>query len=144
MNETEHTSPQEGNAGLDYLSELIRNATQRSEEENVSPSPPSGKTENPFSILLSDPNLLAKLPSLMAAADPIIEMLSASAPKGSAPSSPSQAVPAIAPQSAKKNEEHDRRTALLCAMKPYLSAERQAAVDQILKLSKLGDILKTL
>ena len=38
----------------------------------------------------------------------------------------------------------DSRTALLCAMKPYLSEDRRNAVDYIVKLSRLGEILKTL
>ena len=46
--------------------------------------------------------------------------------------------------SVKRSQTDDRRAALLCAMKPYLSHDRQQAIDYILKLSRLGDLLKTL
>ena len=45
---------------------------------------------------------------------------------------------------AKRSQTEERRAALLCAMKPYLSRDRQEAIDYILKLSRLGDLLKTL
>jgi hypothetical protein len=44
----------------------------------------------------------------------------------------------------KHSPSADSRTALLCAMKPYLSRDRQNAIDYIVKIGKLGDILKTL
>ena len=36
----------------------------------------------------------------------------------------------------------DRHTALLCAIKPYLCAERQKAADQLIGLCKMGDALQ--
>lgn len=33
------------------------------------------------------------------------------------------------------------RSALLCALKPYLSPERAAAVDYLLRLAKIGELL---
>ena len=38
----------------------------------------------------------------------------------------------------------NERTELLRAMKPYLSRDRQEAIDYIIKLGRLGDILKSL
>ncbi len=35
----------------------------------------------------------------------------------------------------------DRHTALLCALKPYLSHERQQAADTLLRLSRIWDVL---
>ncbi len=37
-----------------------------------------------------------------------------------------------------------RREALLCALKPYLSAERAAAVDYLLRLWRVGDAIKAM
>lgn len=37
-----------------------------------------------------------------------------------------------------------RREALLCALKPYLSHERAAAVDYLLRLSRVGDAIKAM
>ncbi len=105
-----------------------------------------------FSALLSNPELLSKLPTILSTVKPIIELLGsggniqASATQSSAPQA---AISAITPQSApaalqRTNPSSDSRTALLCAMKPYLSRERQNAIDYIVKLGRLGDILKTL
>lgn len=107
-----------------------------------------------FSSLLSNPDLILKLPSIISAAKPIIEIFSQS---HKSPSD-SSAKPAYAlPANAKANEgegksktvhlsgrEAECRNALLCAMKPYLSSDRQHAIDYIIKLSRLGDILRTL
>ena len=36
----------------------------------------------------------------------------------------------------------DHRTALLCALKPYLSPRRREAIDYITRISKLGELMK--
>jgi hypothetical protein len=86
---------------------------------------------------------MTKLPSIIAAVKPFMEMMSAQG------SSAPEAAPTFAPSSPKlqgspHRGEGDSRTALLCAMKPYLSSERRQAIDYIVKLGRLGDILKTL
>ena len=107
-----------------------------------------------FSSVLSNPELIAKLPTIISSVKPIIDMLG----KGSSPpasAAPSETVATSAGASAStaaasvKNipvsaKGSDSRTALLCAMKPYLSEDRRVAVDYIVKLSRLGEILKTL
>lgn len=45
---------------------------------------------------------------------------------------------------AKGESSVDRRTALLCALKPYLSRERQTAIDYMLQFGKMGDLLRVL
>ena len=42
----------------------------------------------------------------------------------------------------KKDPRCQHRESLLCALKPYLSDERCRLLDQILKISQFGDILK--
>ena len=42
------------------------------------------------------------------------------------------------------SSDSDNRTALLIALKPYLSPERGEIIDYIIKFSKLGDMLKKL
>jgi hypothetical protein len=106
-----------------------------------------------FSSVLSNPELIAKLPVIISSVKPIIEILG----KGGAPSSSASESGAVAVGSsassgaaASVKDIHvsakgtDSRTALLCAMKPYLSEDRRNAVDYIVKLSRLGEILKTL
>lgn len=100
-----------------------------------------------FSSVLSNPELIAKLPSIISSIKPMLEMLS----MGNSPSPSALSADTVgASTTVTKKERHssdvgsDRRTALLCAMKPYLSEDRRNAVDYIVKLSRLGEILKTL
>ena len=102
-----------------------------------------------LSSLLSNSDLILKLPSIISAAKPIIELFSQgqrpnteqTTPKNDVVAANAQPVSAI---SAKQPHGTDHRTALLCAMKPYLGNERRQIIDYIVKLSRLGDILKTL
>lgn len=107
-----------------------------------------------FASVLSNPELIAKLPSIISSVKPIIEMLGKGfSPSASAAPSETVAASAVTPASTPavslkdipvSSKGSDSRTALLCAMKPYLSEDRRVAVDYIVKLSRLGEILKTL
>ena len=104
-----------------------------------------------LSSLLSNPELLSKLPSIISAIKPFMEMMSAGAPTVSQTNATGGSVQTLAPPGSgsqsslsHRSPEADSRTALLCAMKPYLSQSRRQAVDYIVKLGRLGDILKTL
>ncbi len=102
-----------------------------------------------FSSLLSNPELLSKLPTIISTVKPILEMLGSGGGGAIPASAPQSPVTALSAQSTasplqKGNPSADSRAALLCAMKPYLSRDRQNAIDYIVKLSRLGDILKTL
>lgn len=172
MNEQEmRQTPSEGGGG-GYLSEIIKGVLALPDNEptnNISapPSPESTVTHDQrgdlASLLLSNPTLLEKLPSLISLAKPLIGLLSTPSSKigtsdetavqpasaiNTSGSSPTKAVGAFettkeSNPSAKHNES-DCRAALLCAMKPYLSADRRDAIDYIIKLSRLGDLLKSL
>ena len=76
--------------------------------------------EDPLSLALSSPELMAKLPDVMTALTPIL--------KG---------------ENTKKAPP-DRRTALLLALRPYLSPGRCEAIDYITRIGKLGDVVKNL
>lgn len=167
---SEQLSPQnEGSPDLlgDILGKIIGSQTQSSpilssgETTSIDNSPSgvsgtnAGNTQNPFgdifSSLLSNPDLLIKLPSIISAAKPIIDMFSQSQKSVSSISSDGVAVSAALPTASSKptskrtlGHEAECRNALLCAMKPYLSSDRQNTIDYIVKLSRLGDILKTL
>lgn len=104
-----------------------------------------------FSAILSNPALLAKLPSIISAAKPIIEAfgkqnaLAVKSDGESVTSNDSLQASSGAPSNAHTVKQPlDRRAALLCAMKPYLCRDRQEAIDYIIKLSRLGDILRSL
>ena len=147
----------------DILGKIIGSQAQGTGESAATDSIPSGtsggtgagNSQNPFgdifSSLLSNPDLLVKLPSIISAAKPIIDMFSQS--QRNASPSQSDSVPTgslISGTGGKPTSSHtlgrevECRNALLCAMKPYLSSDRQNTIDYIVKLSRLGDILKTL
>ncbi len=127
---------------------------QQAAPEAIPSSANTSKSPNPtsdiMSALLSNPDLLSKLPSLLSSIKPIMEMLGKSSIPASSNMSDGNAEPVSTIPSGISSPKHqpkseaDRRSALLCAMKPYLNQDRQNTIDYIIKISRLGDILKTL
>lgn len=136
---------------LSTLTGLLGTATAGTREDGTQapPSLPEG-----LGSVLSNPELMAKLPSVMAMLRPMIETTGArnateeTAPKDfPAEGSPAEsAVPAgVFPHGHTYAAPRERcRNDLLLALKPFLSKERCEAVDMILRLSALGTVLKQL
>jgi len=82
------------------------------------PNPPAAELPAPPTL---PPELMAKLPDLVATLAPVLH----------------------GEQSPKK-PNHDKRTALLLALRPYLSQNRCEAIDYITRIGKLGDVIKNL
>lgn len=179
QNENARTMPSES-----VQDEILASILQRLGGSGTAPSNTGGAVEvgassggggnsgaaNPlgdvFSSLLSNPELIAKLPVIISSVKPIIEMLgkgfssgasvgtATEASGGTVTVSGASATPTastdatVSAATLKDTSVHvrgsDSRTALLCAIKPYLSDDRRNAVDYIVKLSRLGEILKTL
>lgn len=97
--------------------------------------------------VLSNPELMAKLPQMMAMLRPMLEQSNAGT-AGSTDSIPETATPASVPASVPAQpapkKPADQRTALLVALKPFLSEDRRNAVDAMLRISALGDVLRRL
>ena len=91
---------------------------------SLSPAPIGESSSDGLASVLSNPALMAKLP----------QMMSMLAPMLSSPPTPH------------RNEAHksaeDHRNDLLLALKPFLSPERCQAVDTILRIARLGTILR--
>ena len=86
-----------------------------------------------ISRVLSNPEMMAKLPDVMKMIAPMMQGVQSS-PGGSSHASASF-----------QSEEKDRRGCrndLLIALKPFLSPERCHAIDMLLGLSRLGDVLQ--
>lgn len=81
-----------------------------------------------LSALLANPALLEKLPQIMAMLKPILTAQSPQTSQNSALTKPTIV--------------SDERDKLLLSLKPFLSRERQEAVDAILRIAKLGTILQ--
>ena len=87
---------------------------------------------------------MAKLPQVMAMLRPMMEQASAAAPQtdtGGATATSASAAASALPSSPQKKAT-DNRSALLLALKPFLSEDRRNAVDAMLRLSALGDVLR--
>ena len=109
----------------------------------LSPSPPptgdtasgdtaSGGTDesptpHPLGLLAQNPALLSAIPTLMENLSPLLAGLKTGV--GSAPN-------------ATRPHSIDRHTALLCALKPYLSPHRRDTAETVLRLCRIWDALE--
>lgn len=115
------------------------------ENPNVAPqetgqSPPN--VADGLGAVLSNPELMAKLPQIMAMLRPMMEQQTAAPPPQSG--NEGAEIPASASPIAPLKKTTDNRSALLLALKPFLSEDRRNAVDAMLRLSTLGDVLRRL
>lgn len=94
------------------------------ESSGETPPPLAG---NPLGLLLQSPALLSALPALMENLSPLLGGLGSGT--GSAPR-------------ATRPHSIDRHTALLCALKPYLSPHRRETAETVLRLCKIWDALE--
>lgn len=119
-----------------------------------------------ISQLLQNPEIAAKLPRIMEALAPVMAEMKAekaagtavahaaaptdgaqdalpeAVPAAQAAAASATAAPAALPASAgAKPTSASRRMALLRALAPYLSEERQSALDTVMKVSTLLDLL---
>ena len=115
------------------------------ENPNVAPqetgqSPPN--VADGLGAVLSNPELMAKLPQIMTMLRPMMEQQTAAPPPQSG--NEGAETPATASPIAPLKKTTDNRSALLLALKPFLSEDRRNAVDAMLRLSTLGDVLRRL
>ncbi len=96
---------------------------------------PAGGASPLIGNLLSNPALLSALPTLLENLSPLLAGGAQSSEGGgqSPTTRPTASVSHRLPV--------DRHTALLCAIKPYLSAERQSAAETMIRLCRVWDAL---
>lgn len=115
------------------------------ENENPNIQPQEAGQSPPPAIdglgaVLSNPELMAKLPQVMAMLRPMMEQATAGGASAPAESAPT----ALQTSGGVQKKPADNRSALLLALKPFLSEDRRNAVDAMLRLSALGDVLRKL
>ena len=120
------------------LSSMLGGAnTGAAEQTTPTPPPPSFGNEavaDGISRVLSNPEMMAKLPDMMKMIAPMMQQTQAA--EGAS-------VPAIAtPEHKGERDRRGCRNDLLLALKPFLSPERCRAIDMLLGLSRLGDALQ--
>ena len=112
----------------------------------VSTAPPPGNAApSGLASALSNPALLSKLPEVMATIAPILS--GSNGGNGNSEQKNHTAnVDASFPVASVKTDAPCRahRTALLCALRPYVSPRRREAIDYIIKIDRLGDLLHNL
>ena len=84
-----------------------------------------GGGANPLAALASNPEIISKLPDIISAFGGMGGGGRSGATGG-------------------EKKDQDRRTALLLALRPYLSPRRREIVDYLIKMNKLGDVFKNL
>ena len=141
--ELNHTPPSDAPSLTTALSSLLSNPemmekirTLAGQAASESKSPDTPTEALPASTLpadglasvLSDPALMAKLPQIMTMLKPMMDSQSSGEAKA-----------VSAPRA--RNAE-DCRNDLLLALKPFLSPERCRAVDTMLRISKLGTVIR--
>ena len=98
--------------------------------------------------VLRDPQMMAKLPDMIAMLKPLMGNSSGSDAAIAAeekPREPEQVPPGAslpASPSGKGKGCRERRIALLCALRPYLSPRRREAIDYILRMDKMGKLFR--
>lgn len=134
MQRQEGASPPsaEVNTLLDrLLDEVEAEMTQASDapsaDRPAASAPMQTAGENGLGALLANPALLQALPTLAENLAPLLGALSGG-------------VGSVA--SATRPHTVDRHTALLCAVKPYLSPRRQEAAETVIRLCRIWDALE--
>ena len=100
--------------------------------------------------VLRDPAMMAKLPAMIEMLRPMMGIAGGVERRETEPAPPRAQTPPEAPPRAEAGGQkegggksgHDRRVALLCALRPYLSPQRQAAIDYILRMDQMGKLFR--
>ena len=146
MEQDTHFSPsQEQNPLSGALSSLLSNPEMMgrirsmmeqmsSNQPNTDPPATSVSTDSQAALsadglasVLGNPELMAKLPQIMSALGPMLSSTAVNTGKSSPP---------------RERSAEDCRNDLLLALKPFLSPERCQAIDTLLRISKLGTVLR--
>lgn len=98
--------------------QILNQLQGKGEEEQKAPAVPA-----------ITPEMMQKLPQMMSALAPLVGGAGKEKPSGGG---------------TKEGHEGEKRKRLLAALRPYLSDGRRDAVDQILKVTEMTDLLGTL
>ena len=90
----------------------------------------AGSNGDGLATMLSNPELLSKLPQMMSLLRPMLESGTSGKPTS------------MHDGGIQKKSSEDCRNELLCALKPFLSPERRRAVDAMLRISQLGNVIR--
>lgn len=151
----------QGSAGLDLgslLGGILSGGGNAAEAEAGGGGISADALSDGIGKVLSDPQMMAKLPDMIEMLRPMMgSMASGGSPLGDAVAAGvsqereeekkekggTQALSVPASGSHKGGRgAHERRIALLCALRPYLNPRRQEAIDYILRMDKMGKLFR--
>ncbi len=130
LDEAEAAAPQPPPASVPPPPSTFPAPAASSSVSAVSPSadaPPQAGNGNPLASLLANPAVLSALPALMENLTPLFSGMGHGV--GGAPA-------------ATRPHSIDRHTALLCAIKPYLSPHRRDTAETVIRLCRVWDALE--
>ena len=90
--------------------------------------------------VLSDPQMMAKLPAMIEMLRPMMSGKVETMPERTEKTAPAPSAPPAEGKS--QGACHDRRVALLRALRPYLNERRQEAIDYILRMDQMGKLFR--
>ena len=105
------------------------------QQQPSSSASPSGSAPM-LEVLLSNPSLLTALPGLLENLTPLLGGIFRENPPSAGNSGEKRSPTATVPH------RLDRHTALLCALKPYLSPSRREAAETVIRLCRVWDALE--
>ena len=103
--------------------------------QQPSPSNPPASPTPMLEMLLSNPSLLAALPGLLENLTPLLGGIRRGASSSAGSSGGNRSAASV-------SHRLDRHTALLCALKPYLSPSRREAAETVIRLCRVWDALE--
>ena len=144
MEESTHNAGEQGIPPMststeELLDRLIRQAKDETQVPSADDRPPaqSSPLNGILGGLLANPTLLQALPQLMSGLGQLTG-------GGHRSSSEGGEQPSDGPSPPKRAPTVDRHIALLCALKPYLSRDRQKAADDMINLCRVWSTLQSI
>ncbi len=129
----------EAAAGSSPSVEAVVEADSSSESsrqpQQPSPSAPPASPAPMLEALLSNPSLLTALPGLLENLTPLLGGIRGGTSSSAGNSGENRSAASVP-------HRLDRHTALLCALKPYLSPSRREAAETVIRLCRVWDALE--
>ena len=134
------SDPEAEKAAAELAGKMMQSANgqQSANGTEAEKQPPQGDKNGGdiLSAVLDNPEFMQKMPQMLSALAPMLN--------GAGTSQTAQATPQSLPQAPFRDSEQAKRSALLLALKPYLSPERAETVDYIIRLTGLIELFSLL
>ncbi len=135
------SDPEAAKAAAELAGKMMQSANgqQSANGTEAEKQPPQGDKNGGdiLSAVLENPEFMQKMPQMLSALAPMLNGAGTAQTVQATPQSQPQALPF-------RDSEQAKRSALLLALKPYLSPERAETVDYIIRLTGLIELFSLL